>query len=145
MQIYAKIGSILPAKVDVPGCENAAGQFSQEWQATAGLKFTKPGASTLADLCSSDNPLEILRMILILHSGRGRGHSQKGADVHQVREQPRLLRRIPQVLLPRDVQRRQILRRPKRSRDRRLFHLRHVQRDGRPPPKAHRQRRAAQE
>ena len=38
------------AKVDAPGCVNAAGKVRQKWFATAGANFTKPVASTLAHL-----------------------------------------------------------------------------------------------
>ena len=36
-----------------PGCENAAGKLRQKWQATAGTKFTKPGACLILEPCIS--------------------------------------------------------------------------------------------
>ena len=40
------------AEVDAPGCVNAVGKLGKKWYATAVIKFTKPGAPTLADLCN---------------------------------------------------------------------------------------------
>ena len=36
----------------VPGCENTAGKLRQEWYATAGKNFTKPGHSLIVKPCN---------------------------------------------------------------------------------------------
>ena len=40
--------------VNAPGCVNAAGKLGQKGYATVVIKFTKPGAPTLADLCTRE-------------------------------------------------------------------------------------------
>ena len=44
-----------PHSSGAPDCVNAAGKLRQKWKAATGIKFTKPGAPTLADLrnCSA--------------------------------------------------------------------------------------------
>ena len=39
------------AKRRAPGCVKAVGKANQKWKATAGIKFTKPGACLLAEPC----------------------------------------------------------------------------------------------
>ena len=47
------------AKIDAPGCVNAAGKLRQEWLVTAGTTFTKPGALTLANLSTFKRTLPV--------------------------------------------------------------------------------------